>query len=168
MNEADVYIGIGSNLENPIAQSRNARVQLDALPLTRVMAMSSLYGSEPMGPSEQPPYVNAVALLKTRLEPIELLDHTQSIEDRAGRDRRTERWGARTLDLDILLFAERIITEDRLVVPHIGITDRSFVLLPLLEISPALIIPGKGPAVDFLATAEHSGASKLEVNEHET
>ena len=113
-----VYIGLGSNLAEPQQQLRCALMALDALPDSRLVAVSSLYASDPLGPADQPRYNNAVAALDTSLAPLQLLDALQAIEQAQGRERKAERWGPRTLDLDILLFGQRLIDEPRLTVPH--------------------------------------------------
>ena len=105
---ARCYIGLGSNLADPHTQIAHALAALDALDSTRLLAVSSLYRSKPLGPSDQPDYVNAVAMLETGLEPEALLDRLQQIELEQGRVRKQERWGPRSLDLDILLFGTRL------------------------------------------------------------
>ncbi len=138
------YIGLGSNLEDPVQQVQRALVELAAIPATRLLRQSSLYRSPPLGPPDQPDYINAVAELSTTLQPLELLDELQHIENAHGRVRGI-RWGARTLDLDLLLYGDRRIDESRLILPHPGLALRAFVLVPLLEIAPALDVPGVGP-----------------------
>lgn len=137
------YIGLGSNLEDPAAQVRRALHELAALPGTELQRASQLYRSPPMGPPGQPDYINAVAALATRLEPEALLDALQAIEQ-AHHRRRLQRWGPRTLDLDILLYGQAQLHSPRLTVPHPGIAARAFVLQPLAEIAPTLEIPGAG------------------------
>lgn len=132
-----LYIGLGSNLAEPVQQLNAALLALAQLPDTRLIATSAYYSSAPLGPSDQPRYTNAVAHLETNLTPHTLLDHLQAIELRQGRQRKAERWGPRTLDLDILLFGERIIDDERLCVPHYHMHARPFVLLPLAELCPA-------------------------------
>lgn len=135
------YIGLGSNQADPQAQLQLACESLATLPGTRVLRCSRLYRSEPMGPQDQPDYLNAVVLVETALEPLALLDALQAIEQQQGRQRKTERWGPRTLDLDILLYANQRIEHDRLCVPHYHMHARAFVLYPLAELDPALIMP---------------------------
>ncbi len=132
-----VYIGLGSNLAQPLTQLRSALQALAELPQTSLAAQSSFYASDPLGPADQPRYVNAVAALDTDLAPLELLDQLQRIELEQGRIRKAERWGPRTLDLDILLFGERLLNDERLTVPHYHMHARAFVLYPLAEIAPA-------------------------------
>lgn len=134
-----VYIGLGSNLENPLAQVTTALGELAQLPQTRLLAQSRLYRSDPIGPA-QPDYINAVALLDTQLSPLALLDALQALEQ-AHRRVRLEHWGPRTLDLDILLYGDQVIAHERLNVPHPFLTQRSFVLYPMADINPALQLP---------------------------
>ena len=140
-----VFVGLGSNLNDPQHQVTVALQELAILPDSRVVNLSSLYRSAPVGPPNQPWYVNAVAELATGLAPQHLLDELQTIEQRHGRVRGV-RWGPRSLDLDILLFGSRKIATRRLTIPHPRIAMRNFVLLPLLEIVPNINIPGFGSA----------------------
>ncbi len=135
-----VYIGIGSNLNNPEQQVVNGLRALATLPQTQLTAVSSLYASAPIGPQDQPPFINAVAQLNTTLAPLELLDALQALEQDAGRVR-TRHWGERTLDLDILLFGDLTIDHPRLKVPHPFMRERRFVLEPLFEIFPNAHLP---------------------------
>ena len=130
-----IYIGIGSNLNDPVQQVNQAIEELEHLTDCTMQQISSLYRSEPMGPANQPDYINAVCALTTQLEPIDLLDKLQAIEQQHGRLRDGEHWGPRTLDLDILLFGEKTISYERLMIPHPGLDQRSFVLYPLYEIA---------------------------------
>ena len=156
-----VYLGLGANLAQPAQRLALVCEQLRELPETRVVAVSSFYESDPLGPPDQPRYVNAVCELATELTPLALLDHTQALELQHKRDRSGQRWGARTLDIDILLYAQEIICSERLTVPHPGITQRSFVLLPLLEIQPEADAPGLGPLADYLVDIDLLGIVKL-------
>ena len=157
------YVALGSNLDDPLEQVIGALEALSALPGTRVTARSTLYGSRPMGPSDQPDYVNAVARLDTTLSPHELLAQLQQIEDRAGRERSGVRWGPRTLDLDLLLHGDARSDDERLTLPHPGIAERAFVLVPLAEIAPELILPGRDETVERLAgRVDRSGLWPLE------
>jgi 2-amino-4-hydroxy-6-hydroxymethyldihydropteridine diphosphokinase len=146
-----VYIGLGSNLDSPSQQLIQAIHAIAKLPQVSISAVSSLYGSRPMGPQDQPDYINAVLALTTELSALKLLDALQKIELDAGRERKDERWGARVLDLDILLFGQEIINSERLIVPHYGLKEREFVLLPLAEIAPDLSLPS-GENITILAT----------------
>ena len=135
------YIGLGSNLSKPIKQIEKAIEKIGIIPKSRLLSVSSVYLSRPMGPQDQNDYINAVLALETALSAIELLNALQSIENNAGRVRKENRWGARILDLDIILFGNEIINTDRLTIPHYGMSEREFVLLPLAEIAPELILP---------------------------
>ena len=135
------YIGLGSNLLSPLRQVKSAIAELAQLPQSRLAAVSQIYRSRPMGPADQPDYINAVAAIDTHLTPLELLDGLQAIENLHGRKRGAVQWGPRTLDLDLLLFGEQLIDEPRLIVPHPGMQERSFVLQPLLDIVPSLKLP---------------------------
>lgn len=119
-----VYIALGSNLANPLHQVQSALNALAELPQTKLIATSSLYRTPPLGPQDQPDYLNAVVALDTDLSAENLLDHTQKIELEHGRVRKDERWGPRTLDLDILLFGDEIINTERLTVPHYDMKNR--------------------------------------------
>ena len=136
-----VYLGLGANLNAPKKQLDDAIIALKNLPNSEFIACSHYYASKPMGPQDQPDYVNAVACINTFLQPEQLLDLTQAIELEHGRVRKAERWGARTLDIDILLFGEQVINTERLTVPHYGLNEREFVVYPLQEIAPELILP---------------------------
>ncbi len=139
------YIGLGGNLADPLEHVRSARLAIIAIPGIRELDFSGLYRSAPMGPAGQPDYVNAVMAVETTLAPHELLKALQAIESSHGRIRTGQRWGPRTLDLDILLYGGEQITDESLTVPHPGIAEREFVLYPLAAIAPAdLEIPGKG------------------------
>lgn len=135
------YIGLGANLVEPVAQLQAAVTALGQLPETELVQVSRFYSSKPMGPQDQPDYVNAVAALDTRLTPLALLHALQQIELAQGRQRKAERWGPRTLDLDILLFGMQQIDHPELTVPHYGMRLREFVLYPLAELAPDLILP---------------------------
>jgi 2-amino-4-hydroxy-6-hydroxymethyldihydropteridine diphosphokinase len=137
-------VGLGSNLQQPERQLRQALDALRAIAEEGVVKASSLYRSPPMGPQDQPDYINAVAVIETVLEPLELLDQLQQIEQQQGRERKRH-WGERTLDLDLLLYGDQSIDHPRLQVPHPGITERSFVLLPMQEVLGDMQeIPGQG------------------------
>ena len=129
-----IYIGLGSNLADPAEQLRSALNALGQLPQTSLAGVSAFYQSDSLLPG-QPRYTNAVAALDSDLAPLDLLDALQTIENDQGRER-LERWGPRTLDLDILLFGDRLIDEPRLKVPHYQIQERAFVLYPLAELAP--------------------------------
>jgi 2-amino-4-hydroxy-6-hydroxymethyldihydropteridine diphosphokinase len=136
-----VYIGLGANLQSPLATIQLAIEELTFLPSSEFIGASKIYSSKPMGPADQPDYVNAVALIRTELTAHELFNHTCAIEDKHGRTRVGEHWGPRTLDLDILLFGQHNINDDTLIVPHYGLQQREFVIYPLLDITPTLVLP---------------------------
>jgi len=149
------FIGLGANLENPRQQLLQAIETLSLVPACKCLAISSLYRSKPMGPQNQPDYVNAVMSMETNLSPLELLERLQLIEQQQGRLRGDERWGPRTLDLDILLYGGEVIDELRLKIPHSGLHERSFVLYPLHEIAPTLVIPNRGALKQLLDHCEY-------------
>lgn len=134
------FIGLGSNLDAPRRQVEQALEELDRLPLTRRVAASRLYASRPVGPQDQPDYVNAVAELRTRLSPLALLDQLQALEQRHRRVRQRH-WGPRTLDLDLLWMDAAEWHHPRLTLPHPELAHRAFVVLPLAEIAPDLRLP---------------------------
>lgn len=160
-----VFIGLGSNLATPIEQLRSALATLAALPHTDLIAQSSFYSSDPLGPADQPRYVNAVVALDTELSPLALLDALQTIELEQGRTRKAERWGPRTLDLDILLFGERRLDEPRLTVPHYHMHARAFVLYPLAEIAPDLKLPDGRALTELLGACPYAGLERLSETE---
>lgn len=159
------FIGLGSNLENPVRQLRQALPALAALPGTRLIKVSSFYRSPPMGGAvheDQPDYINAVTWVETTLGPREMLQAMLQIEQQHGRVRRRH-WGPRTLDLDLLLYGQMRIIEPDLAVPHPGLHKRAFVLYPLYEIAPGLEIPGLGALQPLLARCEVGQLEKLSI-----
>ena len=152
-----VYIAIGSNLASPLEQVNAAVTALAAIPDSRMVAVSSFYRTPPLGPQDQPDYLNAAVALDTHLQAEALLDHTQRIELQQGRQRKAERWGPRTLDLDIMLFGDAVINSERLTVPHYDMKNRGFMLWPLYEIAPTLHFPDGTALLDVL---ENLGAEK--------
>lgn len=157
------YVGLGSNLDDPPSQLRRACEALARLPKTRLVAVSSFYRNPPMGMSGQPDFVNGAAGLVTRLPPRELLTALKGIERAHGRNRASAgRWGPRQLDLDLLIYGDARIDEEGLTLPHPGITQRNFVLFPLLEIAPGLTIPGCGQVKDLAARLDRTGLVQLE------
>ncbi|MCH4243932.1 2-amino-4-hydroxy-6-hydroxymethyldihydropteridine diphosphokinase [Acinetobacter gerneri] len=136
------YIGLGSNLGDSQEILKEAIEKLQSLGQVRV---SKLYQSPPMGPQDQPNYFNAVAELVTELKPLALLDELQRFENESGRVR-LRRWGERTLDLDLLLYGQENIQNERLTVPHVGILERDFVVIPLLDLDPTIQIAGQSLA----------------------
>lgn len=135
------YIALGSNLASPLEQVNAAVQAIGEIPDSHVVAVSSFYRTPPLGPQDQPDYLNAAVALETALAPEVLLSHTQRIELQQGRVRKAERWGPRTLDLDIMLFGQEIIHTDTLTVPHYDMHNRGFMLWPLYEIAPSLHFP---------------------------
>lgn len=155
------YIGLGANLEDPAAQVELALNELARLPESRLAARSSLYASAPVGYANQPDFINAAAALETRLSPRALLEALLGIEHRHGRNR-TFRNAPRTLDLDLLLYGAAHFHEEHLTLPHPRMHERAFVLLPLLEIAPALEIPGMGRADGLLALCGNQSVHRHE------
>ncbi len=156
------YIGFGSNLGDPTGQIAHAREAVSGLPESEEVAFSSLYRSDPMGPPDQPRYINAVMALRTRLPPFTLLNCLQKIENDQGRVRTGERWGPRTLDLDILLYGRACIRTQTLTIPHYGMAQRPFVLYPLAEIAPeTLLIPGQGRLAMLLRNCPKQGVERV-------
>ncbi|MCL1886493.1 MAG: 2-amino-4-hydroxy-6-hydroxymethyldihydropteridine diphosphokinase [Betaproteobacteria bacterium] len=154
-----VYIGIGSNLDNPANHVRLAISQLAQLPLTRLKAQSSLYLTAPIE-ADGNDYVNAVACILTALTPEKLLEQLHHLENASGRER-TYRNAPRTLDLDILLYDDLQMKSASLTLPHPRMTKRAFVLVPLLEIAPAIVIPGKGAAYPYLEHVQNQPITLL-------
>ena len=160
-SQSRVFVGLGSNLDDPVSQLSRAIDAIAGLPQTSLQNISSFYSSEPVGPADQPDYINAVAELQTRLSPIQLLDELQQLENQQGRVR-LQRWGARTLDLDILLYADQHIDTLRLVVPHPQMHLRRFVLLPLQEIvGDDFKIPTLGTLAQLLASCPELEISQI-------
>lgn len=161
MTVATVYIGLGSNLNEPVNQLDKAVAALDKIKNTQLLRVSSYYQSAPVGPDGQDDYINAVAQLETQLPAVVLLQQLQQIENSQGRVR-TEHWGARTLDLDMLLYDDSVIKTEKLTVPHPYIEQRNFVLLPLMEItSEEFKVPDKGALIDLLSTCPDNPIEKM-------
>lgn len=148
-----VFIGLSSNLGNPLQQIKQAIAHLKEIPFSKVEQVSSVYTSKPMGPQDQPDFFNAVAQLSTALKPQELLHELQKIEEKQNRVR-TVHWGPRTIDLDILLYGHDVLETPELTIPHIGMTTRAFVLHPLFEIAPALIFPSGETLSELMMNVE--------------
>ncbi len=155
------YIGLGSNMKNPVEQVKTALRELASLPQTCLLLQSSLYQSPPMGLANQPDYINAVAELETSLAADDLLSELQELELLHQRVRK-ERWGPRTLDLDLLLYGDQAIDSENLVVPHPGLAERVFVLQPLFEIAPALVLPTKQVLADLLIACPEVSLQRLD------
>jgi 2-amino-4-hydroxy-6-hydroxymethyldihydropteridine diphosphokinase len=146
-----VYIGIGANLGDREATILEALERLGAQEEIEVVAVSSLRETDPVGYADQPRFLNGAAALETRLTARDLLERMLAIERDLGRTRHGPRFGPRTIDLDLLLYGDALVDEPGLVVPHPRMTERAFVLEPLAELDPELVIPGRGPVRDFLA-----------------
>ncbi|HHA2011026.1 TPA: 2-amino-4-hydroxy-6-hydroxymethyldihydropteridine diphosphokinase [Enterobacter mori] len=144
------YIAIGSNQASPLEQVNAAVQALGEIPQSRIVAVSSFYRTPPLGPQDQPDYLNAAVVLDTALDAETLLDNTQRIELQQGRVRKAERWGPRTLDLDLMMFGNEIINTERLTVPHYDMKNRGFMLWPLFEVAPDLSFPDGIPLRDIL------------------
>jgi len=159
-----VYIGLGSNLEQPKQQLKKAVAELKLLPESRYVQDSGLYLSKPLVadgvPEDQPDYYNAVVLLETGLTPVELLDQLQAIENRQHRIRE-QHWGPRTIDLDILLYGQQQINNERLQIPHPGLCEREFVLYPLQRLNPEMTIPGHGKLKQIIKMCSENGMKYL-------
>lgn len=151
------YIAIGSNLASPLEQVNAAVQALGEIPHSRIVALSSFYRTPPLGPQDQPDYLNAAVVLETTLDAETLLDNTQCIELQQGRVRKAERWGPRTLDLDIMLFGREVINTERLTVPHYDMKNRGFMLWPLFEVAPDLTFPD---GTSLQAVLQHLNADK--------
>ncbi|MDG2958651.1 2-amino-4-hydroxy-6-hydroxymethyldihydropteridine diphosphokinase [Exercitatus varius] len=151
---AVAYIALGSNLNAPVEQLNTAVKAIAALPQTSVEKVSSYYGSKPMGPQDQPDYVNAVLQIQTELSPPALLDELQRIENEQGRVR-LRRWGERTLDLDILLYDNLKMQSERLTIPHYDMQNREFVIVPLAEIAPERILPDGKTVAELMRNFAH-------------
>lgn len=155
------YIGIGSNLQGPARQVKAAADLLGEQDGIRVEATSSLYRSTAFGGIEQPDFVNAVAAVLTTHMPGELLAQLKAIENRQGRDSDEVRWGPRVIDLDLLVYSGQTIDEPALAVPHPGIVERNFVLLPLGEIAPDLVVPGLGRVASIPVNMDEPNISRI-------
>lgn len=160
------YIGLGANLTEPVAQLKRAVAALALLPASQLRQVSQFYSSKPMGPQDQPDYVNAVAAIDTELGPEQLLAALQNIEQQQGRERKAERWGPRTLDLDILLYGKLTLNTDTLTIPHYGMHLREFVLYPLAELAPELVLPDGTTLNTLLAQVPLNGLQPLPLAAH--
>lgn len=145
-----VYLSLGSNLGDSYQIAQQALLKINDIPKTSILKTSSFYRSKPLGPQDQADFLNAVIQIQTELSPQDLLIQLQMIEHELGRVRKAVRFGPRTLDLDILLFDEHCLETDHLTIPHYDLHRREFVLYPLFEIKPNLIIPKKGALKDLI------------------
>ncbi|MDB6086582.1 MAG: 2-amino-4-hydroxy-6-hydroxymethyldihydropteridine pyrophosphokinae [Gammaproteobacteria bacterium] len=157
------YVALGSNLNEPRDRVAEAFERLATLPHCRLEIRSRLYLSRPMGPQDQPDFINAVAGLLTRLSARELLHALLDIERTMGR-KREERWGPRIVDLDLLWMHGPTIDEPGLTLPHPGVSERNFVLYPLWDIAPSLLIPGHGRVEDLRSRVPSDGISVMDMN----
>lgn len=155
-----VYLALGSNLADPLHQVQAALDALAAIPETTLVVSSAFYRTPPYGPPDQPDYLNTAVALDTALLPEELLDQTQRIEQEQGRVRKEERWGPRTLDLDIMLFGDQTLATPRLTVPHYDLANRAFMLVPLLEIAPEIALPDGVKAAELLSKLDASAIQR--------
>lgn len=154
--KALAWIGLGANIGDPVCNLRKAAIAIAGLDDLEILACSSLYQTVPLGDTNQPDFINAVMRVKTALTPIRLLEQLLSIESALGRVRNQRRWGPRLIDLDLLMVTDLQISEPRLKLPHPRMHQRKFVLVPLLEISPGINIPGVGPANKALELLQDS------------
>ncbi len=154
------YIGLGSNLNNPKQQIKDALIALNSNIDTKVVALSGLYQSAPVDGSNQPDYINAVCQVNTHLTALELLYVCQDIETQQHRVRE-KKWGARTIDLDIILYGVQVVASKQLVIPHPEMMNRAFVLVPLAEIEPDLKVPVLGPIQELIDKLDLSELKKL-------
>ncbi len=155
------YVSLGSNLQNPARQIEAALGSVTEIPNTRLVSTSSLYRSAPFGDVKQPDFLNAVVSVLTGLGPQELLSELQEIENRLGRERDGTRWGPRVIDLDLLVYSNQKLDEPELTIPHVGIGERNFVLLPLGEIAPDLVIPGLGRVACIPVNVDEPSISRI-------
>jgi 2-amino-4-hydroxy-6-hydroxymethyldihydropteridine diphosphokinase len=155
-------VGLGSNLADPVAQVRRALDELARIPDAQLTARSPLYKSPPLGPQDQPDYINAVAALDTSLAPLELLAALRGIERRHGRVRDGRRWGPRSLDLDMLLYGDLVMDTPELTLPHPGLPERAFVLYPLFDVAPQLAVPGRGAVRELRDRLGSTDIARLE------
>jgi 2-amino-4-hydroxy-6-hydroxymethyldihydropteridine diphosphokinase len=156
------YIGLGSNLGSPVKQLEQALAAIDRHSQMALVTHSHFYSSSPMGPQDQPDYVNAVCKIKTSLQPQDLLSTLQIIENLQGRERLGDRWGPRTLDLDILLYNDISLKTRHLTLPHYGMREREFVLVPLFEISPDLIMQDGRSLATWVAKCNLEGLYRID------
>jgi 2-amino-4-hydroxy-6-hydroxymethyldihydropteridine diphosphokinase len=161
MNRQIAYIGLGSNLQQPLMQVQRALQALQTLPESELVQHSHLYRSAPLSGNDQPDYINAVAMLRTGLTPLALLETLQAIEQQQGRIRTAERWASRSLDLDMLLYADYCSDDLHLTLPHPELYNRAFVLYPLYDCSPDLILPNGQMLAQLVQTCSAAGLSRI-------
>jgi 2-amino-4-hydroxy-6-hydroxymethyldihydropteridine diphosphokinase len=156
-----VYVGLGSNLEDPVAQVLEAVEELEMIPDSILVQRSSLYRGKPMGPADQPDYVNAVVAMDTLLSAEDFMQALTRIEDLQGREREGEKWGPRIIDLDLLMYGKQKISTPDLTVPHPGMHERDFVIVPLSEVAGDVNIPGQGRLTKLINNCENHSLRKL-------
>jgi 2-amino-4-hydroxy-6-hydroxymethyldihydropteridine diphosphokinase len=157
MQWVPAYVGLGSNLQDPPSRIDAAFEALGSLPQSLLISRSPRYGSRPMGSIEQPDFCNAVAALLTQLDAQAFFEQLRAIEVRLGRTPPRERWGPRLIDLDLLVFGSQVSTQESLRLPHPGIVQRNFVLYPLRDVAPDLIVPGAGRVADLARAVSDEG-----------
>jgi 2-amino-4-hydroxy-6-hydroxymethyldihydropteridine diphosphokinase len=155
------YVALGSNLDQPVAQIERAFVALAKLAQCRLVSRSRLYKTQPLGPQDQPEFINAAAGLLTKLSPRQLLVELKRLEHELGRAQPVVRWGPRVIDMDLLVHADAQISESDLTVPHAGLPERNFVLYPLRDIAPELLVPGHGRVSQLAARVGSAGLAPL-------
>ena len=155
------YVALGSNLDDPVQQVARAFDALAGLPQSRLVLCSPAYRSRPLGPVEQPDFVNAVAGLLTRLDPEQMLRHLKGVEERLGRAKPVVRWGPRRIDLDLLVHGDSRRDGPGLHLPHPGIAGRAFVLAPLADIAPQLMVPGLGRVSGLLRRVDAGALQRI-------
>lgn len=155
------YVGVGSNLAEPYAQAMRGLQALSQLPASKLILASSLYRTTPVGPQDQPDFVNAVAALLTQLDSVSLLRALKSLERELGREQPVQRWGPRLIDFDLLVVGDQRLNSDELTLPHPALHERSFVLVPFAEIAPDVFVPGQGSVRQLAARMQHGGIEKI-------
>lgn len=155
------WIGLGANLQQPVEQLKNAIQRLSLMAESELLATSSFYRTPPWGDEHQDDFINAVVLISTRLQPLDLLHQLQAIETDMGRVRKGRRWGPRLIDIDILMYEQLQTQSDELTLPHLHMHKRAFVLLPLAELSAEIEIPGKGRVETLLSDVNLDGIECL-------
>ena len=151
------WLGLGANLQQPLAQLKEAIRRINQTAGIELLQTSSFYRTPPWGDEDQPDFINAVVQVETSLAPLELLRQMQSIENDMGRVRKDRHWGPRMIDIDVLMHGNQTMDSQALMLPHPRMHERAFVLLPLCELDPAIEIPGRGRAVEFLDELGHAG-----------
>lgn len=156
----DAFVALGSNLNDPVEQLKRAVEEIRGLAQSTLEAVSSFYQTPPWGKTDQPDFINAVLKIKTQLSAATLMDLFLGLENKHQRQRK-EKWEPRTLDCDLILYGQEVINEERLIVPHPGMKTRAFVLLPLFEIAPDVLLPTGEKIADLLVQCDCTGIQKL-------